>query len=218
MKKKILIIVAAVLVPFLALLVLFYFLYPHLNEEKYEQIMSEIRNEQTDPPVPSQTEPPAVNEYYADAEADEISYEEVTPDNYMPADSERISNNVELLLAEQNRLQSTIDSLNNEKETLIKELGDLSNSIDSLEAVQRTAPEENNTLIAQNVSETREEFSERVKSLLNLEEEQLSPIVRKLDDNQLIRLYDSAGNIQREKLLRSLTADRAAKLMEKIMS
>jgi len=205
MSKKILIIVAAVVVPFLAMLVLFYFLYPQLNEEKYEQILSESTEDQTEEPVRDEFE------------YNEVAIDESSAENYTFEDYESLPNNLELLLAEQKSLQSTIDSLKNEKEALVSELDELNSSVDSLRAVETAGNNVPESMLAEASAETGEEFSERVKSLLNLEEEQLAPIVKQLSDEQLIRLYDSAGNIQREKLLRSLSASRAAKLMEKIM-
>jgi len=206
MKKKVLIILAAIAGSFLAFLVLFYFLYPHLNEEKFEQVVSELNEEKT-----TKTDQ---NQY----RYDETVYDELNEvDEY-----DELPNNPELLMAEQNSLQDSIDSLQQKRDLLLNELDELSHSVDSVKSLKTTENSADVQLnadnTAENMDEAREEFSERVKSLLNLEEEQLSPIVRQLSDEQLIRLYDSAGNIQREKLLRSLSADRAAKLMERIMS
>jgi len=206
MKKKVLIILAAIAGSFLAFLVLFYFLYPHLNEEKFEQVVSELNEEKT-----TKTDQ---NQY----RYDETVYDELNEvDEY-----DELPNNPELLMAEQNSLQDSIDSLQQKRDLLLNELDELSHSVDSVKSLKTTENSADVQLnadnTAENTDEAREEFSERVKSLLNLEEEQLSPIVRQLSDEQLIRLYDSAGNIQREKLLRSLSADRAAKLMERIMS
>lgn len=210
MSKKILIIAAAVVVPFLAMLVLFYFLYPQINEERYKEYLSGIHGEQAEDSVQT------------DVQYDEIAFDERYGSSYTAEDYENLPNNLELLMAEQNSLQNAIDSLKQEKEMLVSELDDLNSSIDSAQTVEIAAVEENQnegnrSLLADATDENREEFSERVKSLLNLEEEQLAPIVKQLSDEQLIRLYNSAGNIQREKLLRSLSAGRAAKLMEKIM-
>src|SRR6056297_1301942 len=201
MKKKVLIILAAIAGSFLAFLVLFYFLYPHLNEEKFEQVVSELNEEKT-----TKTDQ---NQY----RYDETVYDELNEvDEY-----DELPNNPELLMAEQNSLQDSIDSLQQKIDLLLNELDELSHSVDSVKSLKTTENSADVQLnadnTAENMDEAREEFSERVKSLLNLEEEQLSPIVRQLSDEQLIRLYDSAGNIQREKLLRSLSADRAAKLM-----
>src|SRR6056297_503157 len=123
MSKKILIIVAAVVVPFLAMLVLFYFLYPQLNEEKYEQILSESTEDQTEEPVRDEFE------------YNEVAIDEPSAENYTFEDYESQPNNLELLLAEQKSLQSTIDSLKNEKEALVSELDELNSSVDSLRAV-----------------------------------------------------------------------------------
>jgi Mg/Co/Ni transporter MgtE len=65
--------------------------------------------------------------------------------------------------------------------------------------------------------EPQEEFSERVKSLLNLDEEDLTPIASQMTQQELVKIYQTSSNLQREKLLRSLTPERAAKLMQEIM-
>lgn len=62
-----------------------------------------------------------------------------------------------------------------------------------------------------------EAFANRIKSLLNLEEDELAPILEKMTNEQLVRLYTEAGTIQREKILRALNSDRAAKLITEIM-
>lgn len=62
-----------------------------------------------------------------------------------------------------------------------------------------------------------EAFKDRVKSLLNLEEDELAPILDKMTNKQLVQLYSEAGNTQREKILRSLNSDRAARLITEIM-
>lgn len=58
---------------------------------------------------------------------------------------------------------------------------------------------------------------QQVNSLLNLDEEELGPIVRELSNTELIRLYSVASNQQREKLLRSLPPTRAARIMKEAM-
>lgn len=211
MKKKILIILAAIVAPFLGLLVLFFFLYPYLNEEKHKQVVSEMNMESI------------IESAQNGFTNDEIVYDVPAPEEnnareYTTEDYDELPNNLELLVAEQNYLQNVIDSLKSEKELLVKKLDELNSSVDSVNAMGSSAINEAEPLLTEAIDESSEEFSERVKSFLNLEEEELSPIVRQLSDEQLIRLYNSAGNIQREKLLRSLSADRAAKLMERIMS
>jgi transcriptional regulator of heat shock response len=62
-----------------------------------------------------------------------------------------------------------------------------------------------------------EAFKDRVKSLLNLEEDEMAPILDKMTSKQLVRLYKEAGNTQREKILRALKSDQAARLITEVM-
>lgn len=61
------------------------------------------------------------------------------------------------------------------------------------------------------------EFFEKIKSLLSLDEEELAPIVNQLSNEQLILLYNGGGNLQKEKLLRALSPERAAAIITEIM-
>ncbi|MDZ7772880.1 MAG: hypothetical protein U5K31_09095 [Balneolaceae bacterium] len=56
------------------------------------------------------------------------------------------------------------------------------------------------------------------KSLLRMDEEALAPILDLLDDDQLVQLYKSSSNMQRQKLLQSLEPKKAADLLKKVMS
>jgi len=71
---------------------------------------------------------------------------------------------------------------------------------------EEAAPEEDDEAIRQ-----------RVNSLLNLDEEEMMPIVSELSSEQLQTLYRVASNQQREKLLRSLPPNRAARLMQEVL-
>ena len=57
----------------------------------------------------------------------------------------------------------------------------------------------------------------QVNSLLNLDEEEMAPIVRELSNEQLRTLYRVASNQQREKLLRSLPPNRSARLLQEVL-
>ncbi len=59
-------------------------------------------------------------------------------------------------------------------------------------------------------------FQEVSKSLLTMDEDALAPILAKLDDHILVGLYLGSSNIQRQKLLQSLTPARAANLLKKV--
>ncbi|MBP3191939.1 hypothetical protein [Natronogracilivirga saccharolytica] len=130
-----------------------------------------------------------------------------------PEECESLQSELESLHSENAELMSRIDSLDNENEKLKAELADLE-SAEPQPADEAGIPAANGTTITMD----DEDFAERVKSLLNLDEEELAPIVQNMEDSQLVRLYRSAGSIQREKLLRSLAPDRAAKLMNEVMS
>jgi len=56
------------------------------------------------------------------------------------------------------------------------------------------------------------------KSLLNLDVEEIAPIVNRLQDSDLIKVYKSASNMQREKLLRALAPEKASKILIQVMS
>lgn len=58
---------------------------------------------------------------------------------------------------------------------------------------------------------------EASKSLLNLRENSLGPIVNLLSKNQLISLYKDATDQQRQKLLRTLKPQKAAAILKEVM-
>lgn len=62
------------------------------------------------------------------------------------------------------------------------------------------------------------DLEEISKSLLRMDEEALAPILDLLDDDQLVQLYKSSSNMQRQKLLQSLEPKKAADLLKKVMS
>jgi hypothetical protein len=89
-------------------------------------------------------------------------------------------------------------------------------TIDSLKKIVESKVK----LIAQlqKASLTKKENAKFIaKSLLNLDEEKLSPIVNKLNNKQLMAIYNTASNMQRQKLLQSLTPDKAADIVKKVM-
>ena len=45
----------------------------------------------------------------------------------------------------------------------------------------------------------------------------MAPILDKMTSQQLVRLYKEAGNTQREKILRALKSDQAARLITEVM-
>jgi Mg/Co/Ni transporter MgtE len=45
----------------------------------------------------------------------------------------------------------------------------------------------------------------------------MAPILEKMTSQQLVQLYREAGNTQREKMLKALSSDRAARLITEVM-
>jgi preprotein translocase subunit YajC len=108
-------------------------------------------------------------------------------------------------------LQQTVDSLKTLETDYVAQ-------IDSLEG-QISLVQEEKEVIKTEVPEkiTAKNLEDVSKSLLNLDEEELAPIVNLLEDKQLVGLYNSASNMQRAKLLRSLKPDKAATILKKVM-
>jgi len=78
-----------------------------------------------------------------------------------------------------------------------------------------------NTEYANNVDalfEKDPKVEEITKSLMRLDEEELRMILSPLSDTNLIQIYNTASNSQREKLLRSLEPIKAASILKRIMS
>lgn len=206
------IILGIAIIPFVVFLVTIFFLYPYLNKENYNKTMDEHSR--------------------SDIAMVEIQESDIVISNPQAVDSLQLE--LSSLLNEQKTIESVIDSLVNKKQILISEIQDLEKQrelvlnevllaegsktdLEPQQIAQQVASTPTTQTFADNSDEIKQEFSERVKSLLNLEEEELAPILKKIEDQQLLLLYDTAGNIQREKMLRSLTPDRAANLMKKIM-
>ncbi|MEX2600513.1 MAG: hypothetical protein WD355_02615 [Balneolaceae bacterium] len=112
---------------------------------------------------------------------------------------------------ERNELLARIDSLTEVNRVLDEEIERLNSGLSEGDISLTADP------AGQEDEEDQEEFTERVKSLLNLDEEELAPIVSQMSTQQLIRLYNGGGTIQREKLLRSLNPEKAAELMSEVM-
>lgn len=139
---------------------------------------------------------------------------------------ENLKNELDSLQRDNDRLRHRLNSLKFANDSLITEMEKLQVRKEELAA---TTPATTATSTASHVDQrvaraddpgnimNDEALSERVKSLLNLDEEELAEIVKHLDESQLLMLYRYSGNIQREKLLRSLAPDRAAKLMRTVM-
>ena len=180
-----------------------FFLYPYLNTQKYEQIQAE-RDQRS---LPGE---------FQSSDSDSVA---IAGFNSLEADS----------AFEQNKeyLRMKVDSLIAANDSLTQKLNLATNRLKNFEsALGQTGVEDRRLadiaegnmaeFVAASV-EPEEEFAERVKSLLNLDEEDLTPIANQMTQQELVKIYSNSGNIQREKLLRSLSPERATKLMQEIM-
>ncbi len=207
MEKKNVILIGVILLLFPVFLISFYFLYPKLNPERYD----EIRNQQ-------QAEQPFAFNTLSNEN------EQLRTINYSD-----LANQLEEYMQRELQYNDQIDSLSIINDSLQNQLTVLKDSLSHLAEWERKDSQEqlsddpltsrsSDQASAEQVSLfADEEFSERVKSLLNLDEEELGPIVKNMDNHQLLQLYRGGGSIQREKLLRALSPERAAKLMQEVM-
>lgn len=178
---------------FLVLLVAAYFLYPFIEPEEAEQVREEIEAASRPEEAPVSASLALSNE--------STESEALNAEGGAVYSSESDSQ----LVALRNRLESSeikyqrmIDSL----ETTIEELTN----------------EYEEKLAAKQEEEISENLQSVTKALLNLDVEELSPIVNRLQDHDLIKVYQSASNMQREKLLRSLEPQKASKILIEVMS
>ena len=181
---------------FLMLLVAAFFLYPFLNEERYQEMRAQFEEE------------------YLGGFSDPV---------LLDIESEELESRISELEEDREIYRRQRDSLEAERDSLVQETQRLQEELDRYIAEREELEERAGPLLADEggdgmqVALMEEEFSERVKSLLNLDEEELSPIVNQLSTEQLLQLYQGAGSIQRESLLRSLSPERAAELMTEVM-
>jgi len=176
-------------VPIILMLVVTYLLYPLMNKERYDLIV--------------RTNGTLVDSVLMDSLA--------RMDSLAVVDSALVAEQLE---QEQLADEDETEYLN-KVDSLERMIYLLSAKIDGLETSSTNQVINVNRDAAVNAGE--EEFKDRVKSLLNLEENEMAPILEKMTGEQLLRLYREAGNTQREKILRALNSDRAARLITEVM-
>ena len=183
-------------VPILVMLVVIYFLYPLLNSEKYDLIVK-TKGTMVDSATMDSL---ARLDSLAHADSMDI-YRQLNIDDKIAESEERWAGKVDSLTRMIYLLNSRLEGLETPKET---------------SQTQNSSSQEGaNT--GQTSSADEEDFKDRVKSLLALDEKEMAPILSKMSKDQLVLLYKEAGNTQREKILRALSSDRAAQLITEIM-
>lgn len=211
-KVSILKVAGIVILSFVVIVVVTFFLYPYLNEEAYEEIQQQRLLKSPDSASDQSTSTAASN-ISGGGQFD-----------YLQQELRRKSDQEKIWEIRFDSLVAVNEKLANERDSVLAEINFLKESLDSIEQrteeytveIQNTAGNNEPEMIAA-ADEPQEAFSERVKSMLNLDEEELEPIANQMSHNELVKIYHNSSNMQREKLLRSLTPERAAKLMREVM-
>ncbi|REL38679.1 hypothetical protein DYD21_01645 [Rhodohalobacter sp. SW132] len=209
-KSVLLKIIGILIASFLVITLVTFFLFPYLNEQKYEQIQTERLQSSVDEQVFTDVDLMPESNISGTGRFAYLQQELLR----QKQENRNWENRVDSVLAVQNSVEQERDSLFTELENLkeqIEQGGGL------IAGNRQDADSGNDVEMVAAADEPTEEFSERVKSLLNLDEEELKPIANQMTQDELVRIYRHSGNIQREKLLRSLNPERAAKLMREIM-
>lgn len=175
-------------IPFQVFIVVFFFLYPYLKPDKYQEIV-EVNQSEYGIPITA------------------------TDSTFTPEDSLSIASFSQHLPDSLNI--SSMAYLTSDNGQLHMKLDSLLTALNTMELERNKALEELEMI--QNGGSSSEDFLDRVKSLFNLEPDELAPILDKMTSKQLVRLYKEGSSMQREKMLRSLNSEKAAKLLTEIM-
>jgi len=192
-KKNLFKILAFIVGPLIPMIIGAYFLFPYLNAGKYQKVVKQYKKE------------------HGTEESDEVSE--------IGEDFATLKERARVFQKSIGQLKNKIDSLGTVNDSLKKSLLTKEKEITKLKNGQDTLNASDSTLAksAQDTMITDKNFSKNVKSLLGLDVEELAPIISQMDDQKLVRIYEEANSIQRKKLLRSLKANRAAKLMMEVL-
>lgn len=190
--KGILKILGYIFVPILPMAVAVYFLFPYLNEEKHKKVVEK--------------------------NSDDFAIQDTTGtqvSSFLPRTERDTNKTIQDIGEDFAELKKKTSKYQHDIDSLQQEVDSLTTVNDSLK--QQLAERGNKDIQGGNVEISEKEFSENIKSLLDLDIESLSPILSKMSDKQLVRIFKAGSGLQRKKLLRSLDSDRAAKLMTEVL-
>jgi flagellar motility protein MotE (MotC chaperone) len=193
-KKNTVLFLLVLLVPPLIMVPAMFFLYPYIESEKYENVVEQVASQWGD--VETEDENSPLDRLRRDKQAENKSLSETT-EAYKRIQQELQSLQRQFDLKEQ-ELSQVKDSLNG--------------MITGLEATVEELENKSSLNTVNNVG-VGNVFADRAKSLFNLEDEELAPILMQMNDDLLLELYDVASTMQRQKLLRCLTSEKAAKIV-----
>jgi len=187
--KKILKILGYIFLPLLPMAVAVYFLFPYLNEEKHRKVAEKNSDE------------------FVIGDTTDVDVSAFTPVSQQEEPVEDIGKDYAKMESKVTEFKTKVNDLNATVDSVVAVNDSLSTQLAKRDSTEEKAPAE--------ISDA--EFSENVKSLLDLDVESLSPILNKMSDEQLVRIFKAGSGLQRKKLLRSLESDRAAKLMTEVL-
>lgn len=195
-KKNSLLFLMVLIVPPLVMIPAMFFLYPYLQSEKHESVVEQVRAE-----------------WGLEEEASTAS---VSPLDRMKSIREEELQGLAETTEAYKRIQVELESLQkkyiNKDQKHISITDSLEEEIAKLNQVIKKMEDDSSLNTVTNVG-VGDLFAERAKSLFNLEDEELTPIINKMNDDLLLQLYDVGSTMQRQKLLRCLPSDRAAKIV-----
>jgi len=199
-KKGVLKILALIIGPIIPMMIAAYFLFPYLNTTKYQKVVRQFKKEHRAKGMGIDTS----DVYMMGDDSDTLNERDTE------RDTERV------FQKSIDKLRTKIDSFKAENDSLNALLVVKDKQIKMLKAQQKAGSNSASTT-TQNKKVSDKQFTENMKSLLSLDTELLTPIIKEMSDNDVIRLYEKASSLQKRKLLQSLKASRAAKLMEKVL-
>ena len=195
-KKNTLLFLMVLIVPPLVMIPAMFFLYPYLQSEKHESVVEQVRAEW--------------------GLEEEVSNASVSPLDRMKSSREEELQGLAETTEAYKRIQVELESLQkkyiNKDQKHISITDSLEEEIAKLNQVIKKMEDESSLNTVTNVG-VGDLFAERAKSLFNLEDEELTPIITKMNDDLLLQLYDVGSTMQRQKLLRCLPSDKAAKIV-----
>ena len=198
--KKILKILGFIFLPLIPMAVAVYFLFPYINQEKHNKV-SEKHEDKV-----------AVGD-----STNSVSLEDSVDVETIGEDFATVKERAKVFQQTVQKLRTDIDSMTTANDSLKQELAAKQKKIAELQNGNQPQNQGNAELTSNSTDTTGENFSEKIKSLLDLDVERLTPILSNMDDKQLVRIFKAGSGLQRKKLLRSLKSERAAKLMKEVL-
>ncbi|MCW9705375.1 hypothetical protein [Fodinibius salsisoli] len=197
--KRIIKILGYIFAPILILTIAIYFLFPYLNEEKHQQVAKKYSDD------------------FVVGDTTNMTTSFFSPTIEGDREATGRAGNVKDIGESLARLKEKSQSYQQDIDSLQKEIDSLTTAKDSLKEKLKGSTEYEGETQGKDTVISQEQFSKNIKSLLDLDVENLTPILSKMSNEQLVRMFKAGSGLQQKKLLRSLTADRAAKLMTEVL-